>query len=79
MRDGFPERLKQLRTQRRVSQRALSELCGLGKNTISRYENGEIVPTLSSLEAMADYFGVTLDDLAGRGKILGTCDFEKRP
>ena len=68
MRDGFPERLKQLRKRRKISGRALGELCGLGKNTISRYENGEITPTLSSLEAMADYFGVTLDDLAGRGQ-----------
>lgn len=68
MGEGFPERLKQLRTQQRISQRALSELCGLGKNTVSRYENGEIVPTLSSLEDLADYFGVTLDDLAGRGQ-----------
>ena len=78
MRDGFPERLKKLRTQRHVSQRALSELCGLGKNTISRYENGEIAPTLSSLEAIADYFGITLDDLAGRGKSTGAWDFPMR-
>lgn len=65
---GFSERLKQLRTRHRISQQALSELCGLGKNTIARYENGERVPTLATLETIADCFGITLDDLAGRQK-----------
>ena len=69
MRDGFPARLKQLRRHQRISQRALSDLCGLGKNAIARYESGDRVPTLPVLEAIADYFGITLDDLAGRGQI----------
>lgn len=79
MGEGFPERLRQLRKRHNISQRTLSELCGLGKNAIARYESGERVPTLPVLLVIADYFMVTLDDLAGRAKIPGACDFEKRP
>lgn len=79
MGEGFPERLKQLRKHRRISQRALSQLCGLDKNAIARYENGERIPTLPALEAIADYFGTTLDDLTGRAESPGAYDFGKWP
>ena len=75
----FPEQLKQLRKRRNISQRTLSQLCGLGKNAIARYESGERAPTLPVLLAIADYFMISLDDLAGRGKTPGACDFETRP
>lgn len=64
--ERFPQRLKQLRTRKGTSQRVLSELCGLGKNAVSRYESGDNEPTLPALLAFADYFCVTLDDLVGR-------------
>lgn len=79
MGEGFPERLRQLRKSRHVSQRTLSELCGLSKNAAARYESGERTPTMPILEALADFFGVTMEDLAGRSKNPGDCDFEKRP
>lgn len=63
---GFPQRLRELRERRRVSRRVLSELCGLSKNMIARYERGEKAPTGESLERLADFFGVTMDDLWGR-------------
>ena len=78
MGEGFPERLRQLRKRQGVSQRTLSQLCGLGKNAIARYESGERVPTLPVLLVMADYFGVTMDDLTGRAKNPGACDFRGR-
>ena len=79
MGEGFPERLRQLRKSQHISQRTLSELCGLSKNAVARYESGERTPTMPTLEALADFFGVTMDDLAGRAKIPGDCDSEKRP
>ena len=62
----FPQRLQELRKQRRLSARALSELCGLGKSRILLYERGEQEPTISKLEAIADFFGVSTDYLLGR-------------
>lgn len=61
----FPERLRGLRG--RTSQTALSQLCGLKNNdAIRRYERGDAKPGMDSLEAIADYFEVSIDYLYGR-------------
>lgn len=64
----FPRNLQRLRARKRVSRRVLSELCGMSKNRIARYERGEQVPTSDALESLADFFGVTMDELWGRGR-----------
>lgn len=62
----FPERLQRLRERRRMSRKALGELCGLSKNIIGQYERGEKVPTLEPLILLADFFEVSVDYLIGR-------------
>ena len=62
---SFSKNLKQLRERRRISRRVLSELCGLSKNSIARYERGEQVPASDALKALSDFFGVTMDELWG--------------
>jgi len=66
--DDFPRRLRALRERKRLSRRVLSELCGLSKNSIARYERGERVPSLTDAEALADFFEISLDRLCGRKK-----------
>ena len=63
MTEQFPERLKELRERRRISRRVLSELCGLSKNMVARYERGERLPNIKEAALLADFFDVTLDDL----------------
>lgn len=55
-----------LREKKRLKRMVLSELCGLTSTAIKRYEEGENEPTLHSLIAIADFFDVSLDYLAGR-------------
>lgn len=62
----FRQRLQCLREKKRISRRVLSELCGLNSDAVRRYERGEIEPTLHSLVAIADFFEVSVDYLAGR-------------
>lgn len=62
----FPKRLQYLRERRRISRKVLSELCGMSSDTVRRYERGEDEPKLSSLNALADFFGVSVDYLIGR-------------
>ena len=62
----FPRRLQALRERRRISRRVLSELCGLSRGAISRYERGERMPALDDAAQIADFFGVSLDYLVGR-------------
>ena len=64
--DTFPKRLQWLRERRGISRRVLSELCGLNKNQIARYERGEQAPNLASLVALADFFDVSVDYLLCR-------------
>lgn len=61
----FAQRLKQLRQRRHISRTVLSELCGLSRSAVFNYESGA-APSLSSLIAMADFFGVSTDYLLGR-------------
>lgn len=70
MTEIFPKRLRSLREARRPvpSMAMVSELCGLERGAVRRYERGEREPTLRALCALADYYGVTLDYLAGRKK-----------
>ena len=68
--NAFPERLRRLREERRPvrSMVAVSELCGLEKSAVRRYERGERTPNMEALIALADYYEVSLDYLTGRSK-----------
>lgn len=55
-----------MRKAQKRSCKVVSELCGLSPDAIRRYERGEAKPTVDSLIAIADYFGVSLDYLCGR-------------
>lgn len=63
---NFSKRLQQLRERERRSRLVLSQLCGLPSGAIRKYERGEAQPTIDSLIAIADYFGVSIDYLVGR-------------
>ena len=62
----FSQRLLELRMQKKLSQNATAKELKLGSRTYQYYESGEREPTLSTLVRMADFYGVSLDYLAGR-------------
>ena len=66
--EGFADRLRKLRTDRRkvISMRTVSCLCGLPPDAIRRYERGEAAPSIDALCRIADYYKVSLDYLVGR-------------
>lgn len=66
--NAFPERLKALRETRRISRKVLSELCGVSKNMIGRYERGERKPNIDTLVYLCDNLNVSADYLLGREK-----------
>lgn len=61
----FGERLRELRKEARLGQIALAEKLGVGKSVISLWELNKCEPTLSNLVAIARFFDVSLDWLAG--------------
>ncbi len=62
----FAESLKELRREHRLGQAELAAAIGVSNGIVSLWENGRREPTLSHLVAIADYFQVSLDYLAGR-------------
>lgn len=63
---SFSERLKYLRTSRNLTQKQIYEAVGMSAIGYQRYEYGEREPAYQKLLALADYFDVSLDYLAGR-------------
>lgn len=61
----FSETLKELRLERKVNQVDLAQAIGVSKGIISLWENGLREPTLTNLIALAKYFNVSIDYLAG--------------
>ena len=65
MENTFGNILKELRLEKNMSQTELAKQIGVGKSIISLWEKDECEPTLSKLIALAEFFGVTIDYLAG--------------
>ena len=57
------ENLIALRKLKNMSQEELAERVGISRQTLSKYETGESVPDIDKAMAIADVFGVSLDDL----------------
>ena len=62
----FGKRLKELRTEKGLSQHALALEIKYGQSSISDWEMGKVDPPASVIVAVADYFGVSADYLLGR-------------
>ena len=60
----FRENLIILRKLHNMSQEQLAEKIGISRQTLSKYETGESVPDIDKSKIIADFFGVSLDDLA---------------
>lgn len=57
------QNLKYLRERNGEMQKDIAELLSISKQTASVYEKGECEPDIKKLIALADHFGVTIDDL----------------
>ena len=62
----FSERLKELRLAKGLTQMQVSQSTGMSLLGYQRYEYGSREPAYNKLLALADYFDVSLDYLAGR-------------
>lgn len=65
METTFGERLRMLRLEKNIGQIQLAKELDVGKSIISLWELDRCEPTLSKLVAIAAYFGVSVDYLAG--------------
>lgn len=62
----FPERLREVRTERRILQRDLERALNLQPGVVSQYERGRREPAFAMLLAFAEFFEISADYLLGR-------------
>ena len=62
------QRLRELRTERKLPQRELAGVLNVTLRHYQRVEHGEINLPVLTLCTLADYYGVTTDYLLGRSE-----------
>ena len=62
----FATRIRNLRQSRELNQVQLAEKLGVKKQSISNWENDNIMPSIEMLIKIADFFHVSTDYLLGR-------------
>lgn len=63
---GFSVRLRDLRLARGLRQKDLAQALGMAQTTIANYEQNTRFPDEVTLRRLAEYFGVSFDELLGR-------------
>lgn len=58
--------LKRVRKEKKVLQKDIAKILELPLRTYQSYEYGEALPSVETLDKLADYFDVSLDYLVGR-------------
>ena len=57
--NGISARIKELRKEKGITQKQLSQLTGLGYNSIIGYENARREPNSKAMAALEEYFNVS--------------------
>ena len=57
------ENVKRLCEKNKTSIWALEKACGIGNGTIGKWADGDTNPRIGTLKKIADYFGITVDEL----------------
>lgn len=57
------ERLVELRKKKGLSQMELAEALNVSRQSVSLWENGSTTPTVDRLQFLAEFYGITIDEL----------------
>lgn len=61
----FCKRLEGLRKSRKLTQKQLADELGMSKQTISNWENSNILPSIETLIRLCKFFNVSTDYILG--------------
>lgn len=62
---NLSKNLARLRRDRKITQEELADFIGVTKAAVSKWENGQTTPDILLLPQLANFFGVTVDELIG--------------
>ena len=57
------DKIRELRKQSRISQEKLAEQIGVSRQAVTKWETSRGEPGVDSLIQLANYFGITVDEL----------------
>ena len=63
---NYGEALKHQRKQYGISQLELAKRTGISQQNINRWEKGTVIPNIDFCVKLADFYGISLDELVGR-------------
>lgn len=66
----FHEKLQELRKNKGLTQEELAQVLFVSRAAVSKWESGRGYPNIDSLKAIAQYFGVTVDQLLSGEQVL---------
>lgn len=69
--------IKELRTERGLTQKQLAEKIGVKNYTVANWEQGRTVPAIEDLFALSDFFECSIDFLTGRTDETGNVIISK--
>lgn len=59
------EQIAFLRKQKEITQEELAQILGVTNQSVSKWESGNCCPDIQLLPRIADYFGISIDELIG--------------
>lgn len=71
------QNLKKLRRERDLTQEEVATHLGISFQAISKWERGDGYPDITILPSLANYFGVSVDDLIGMNEIAAKQTLER--
>ena len=63
---NYGEELKFQRLKNKFTLKQVEEGTGISNQNLSRWERGEVLPNIDFCVRLADFYGITLDELVGR-------------
>ena len=66
---NYGDYFKAERKSRNLTQAQLAKAIGVSQQAISFYENNTNEPCISICEKLADFYGITIDELIGRDNL----------
>lgn len=62
---NYGQLLKICRKSHKINQTTLAKACNITQQAISNYENNLNQPTIEICEGIADFYGISIDELVG--------------
>ena len=74
----FHERLQAMRKEKGLTQEELAQALYVSRTAVSKWESGRGYPSIDSLKAIGQYYGVSIDELLSGGEALSIAEEERK-